>query len=110
MKVFFSGFVQKRIKPISSRTVKTRKKQAEKTALEKTANLVLEALVVWCHVTSLLVGRTCDWLTGDDVSGSVLCVILNRQLNSVLTVHKTPLPTTRPGLQDRDWNHSRRKF
>ena len=39
MKVFFSGFVQKRIKPISFGTVKTGKKQAEKTALEKTANL-----------------------------------------------------------------------
>ena len=36
----FSGFVQKRIKPISSWTVKTGKNQAEKNALEKTANLV----------------------------------------------------------------------
>ena len=36
---FFSGFVQKQIKPISSGTVKTGKKQAEKNALEKTANL-----------------------------------------------------------------------
>ena len=26
------------------------------------------------------------------------------------TVHKTPLLTTRPGLQSRDWNHSRREF
>ena len=39
MKGFFSGFVQKRIKPISSGTVKTGKNQVEKTALEKTANL-----------------------------------------------------------------------
>ena len=29
---------------------------------------------------------------------------------SNLTVHKTPLPTTRPGLQSRDWSHSRREF
>ena len=33
------GFVQKRIKLISSGTVKTRKKQAEEAALAKTANL-----------------------------------------------------------------------
>ena len=26
------------------------------------------------------------------------------------TVHKTPLPTTRPGLQSRDCSHSRREF
>ena len=39
MKGFFSGFVQKRIKPIFSGTVKTEKNQVEKTALEKTANL-----------------------------------------------------------------------
>ena len=39
MKVSFSSFVQKRIKPISSGTVKTGKNQAEKTASEKTANL-----------------------------------------------------------------------
>ena len=39
MKGFFSGFLQKRIKPISSGTVKTGKNQVEKTALEKTANL-----------------------------------------------------------------------
>ena len=32
MKGFFSGFVQKRIKPISSGTVKTGKNQVEKTA------------------------------------------------------------------------------
>ena len=39
-----------------------------------------------------LVGRTRDWLTGDDVSIRVLCVMLT----SNFTVHKTPLPTTRP--------------
>ena len=39
MKRVFSSFVQKRIKPISSGTVKTGKKQAGKNALEKTANL-----------------------------------------------------------------------
>ena len=39
MKGFFSGFVQKRIKPISSGTVKIGKNQAEKNALEKIANL-----------------------------------------------------------------------
>ena len=50
--------------------------------------------------------RTRDWLTGDDVSIRVLCVMLYRQL----TVHKTPLPTTRPGLQSSDWNHSRGEF
>ena len=61
-------------------------------------------------MTSLLVGRTRDWLTGDDISGRILCVILNRQLDSILTVNKTPLPTTRPGLQGRNWNHSRREF
>ena len=36
---FFSGFVQKRIKPVSSGMVKTGKNQAEKNTLEKTANL-----------------------------------------------------------------------
>ena len=70
--------------------------------------LFLEAIVG--HVTSLLVGRTRDWLTGDDISGRVLCMILNWQLNSILTVHKTPLLTTRPGQQGRDWNHSRCEF
>ena len=29
---------------------------------------------------------------------------------SKFTVHKTPLLTTRPGLQSRDWSHSRREF
>ena len=43
MKGVFSGFVQKRIKPISSGTVKTGKNQAEKNALEKTANLAFMA-------------------------------------------------------------------
>ena len=39
-------------------------------------------------MTSLLVGKTRNWLIGDDVSGRILCVILNRQLYSILTVHK----------------------
>ena len=34
-----------------------------------------------------LVGKTRDWLTGDDVSGRVLCVILNQQLYSLQTPH-----------------------
>ena len=58
----------------------------------------------------LLVRRTRDWLIGDDITGRVLYVILNRQLHSILTVYKTPLPTTRPGLQGRDWNHTRPEF
>ena len=43
MKRVFSSFVQKRIKPISSGTEKNGKNQAEKNALEKTANLVKNA-------------------------------------------------------------------
>ena len=39
-------------------------------------------------MTSLLVGKTRDWLIGDDISGRVLCVILSWQLYSILTVHK----------------------
>ena len=54
----------------------------------------------------LLVGRTRDWR----ISGRVLLVIRNQQIYSILTVYKTPLPTTRPGLQGRDWNHIRRDF
>ena len=38
-------------------------------------------------MTSLLVGRARDWLIGDDVSGRVLCVILNRQLYSMQKPH-----------------------
>ena len=34
-----------------------------------------------------LVGRTRDWLTGDDVSGRVLCVILDQQLYSLQKPH-----------------------
>ena len=55
----------------------------------------------WNHVTSFMTGRrTRDWLTGDDVSIRVLGVMLAGNF----TVHQTPLPTTRPGLQGRDWN------
>ena len=39
-------------------------------------------------MTSLLVGKTRNWLIGDDISGRVLCVIRNQQLYSVLTIHK----------------------
>ena len=35
-------------------------------------------------MTSLLFGKTRDWLIGDDISGCVLCVTLDRQLYSVL--------------------------
>ena len=28
-------------------------------------------------MTSLLIGKTRDWLIGDDISGRVLCVTLN---------------------------------
>ena len=35
-------------------------------------------------MTSLLFRKTRDWLIGDDISGRVLCVTLNRQLYSVL--------------------------
>ena len=52
-------------------------------------------------MTSFVTGRrTRDWLTGDDVSIRVLGVMLAGNF----TVHQTPLPTTRPGLQGRDWN------
>ena len=45
----FSGFVQKRIKPICSEMVKIGKKQVEKTTLEKTANLAADQ---WQATTS----------------------------------------------------------
>ena len=34
-----------------------------------------------------LVGRTRDWLTGDGVSGFVLCVMLDQQLYSLQKTH-----------------------
>ena len=34
-----------------------------------------------------LVGKTCDWLTGDDVSRYVLCVMLYWQLYSPQKTH-----------------------
>ena len=50
-----------------------------------------------CHVTSLLVGKTCNWLIEDNISGRVLCVIL-KQANAQYSAHpQTPLPTTKAG-------------
>ena len=55
---------------------------------------------------SWLFGRTRDWLTGDDVSIRVLCVMLYWQLYSA----QNPTTDNRPGLQSRDCSHSRREF
>ena len=57
----------------------------------------------------LLVGKTRDWLIGARQLWRSFVIL--KHANAQYSAHpQTPLPTTKPGLQGRDWNHSRREF
>ena len=53
--------------------------------------------------------ETRDWLIGAPQLWRSFVIL--KHANAQYSAHpQTPLPTTKPGLQGRDWNHSRREF